>query len=138
MFCEKCGKNIDDESAFCRYCGTQIKTVTKDTTINTGIKCLKCNSSNINIQREQTANIGIEHTNYYNTQKHHGLIYFCIIGWWIWIYKLMFSLMFLPFTILFGSSKRRKIGISNSINTNKTINKTVAVCQNCGYVWNVK
>ena len=24
MFCPKCGKEIEDESAFCRYCGSNI------------------------------------------------------------------------------------------------------------------
>lgn len=33
MFCRKCGKNIDDESTFCRFCGTEVVTSVKETRI---------------------------------------------------------------------------------------------------------
>jgi hypothetical protein len=35
--------------------------------------------------------------------------------------------------LLFGGKKKSGVNLS----ANKTINKTVAICQNCGYKWNV-
>lgn len=33
MFCRKCGKTIDDESSFCRFCGTEVVPVVPETSI---------------------------------------------------------------------------------------------------------
>lgn len=33
MFCRKCGKTIDDESTFCRFCGTEVVQASKETRI---------------------------------------------------------------------------------------------------------
>ena len=33
MFCRKCGKSIDDESTFCRFCGTEVVETVKETRI---------------------------------------------------------------------------------------------------------
>lgn len=33
MFCRKCGKSIDDESTFCRFCGTEVVAIVKETRI---------------------------------------------------------------------------------------------------------
>lgn len=33
MFCRKCGKTIDDESTFCRFCGTEVVQAAKETRI---------------------------------------------------------------------------------------------------------
>lgn len=90
------------------------------------MKCPKCGSEVVNVQREQTGNIGGART---YGKKHHGLLYWLCIGWWFWIFKLLL----LPITIWFG--KRGKV---NTIMAQKTFNKTVAVCQNCGNCWNVK
>lgn len=89
------------------------------------MKCPKCSSENVIVQREQTGSIGGART---YGKKHHGLIYFFLIGWWL----LMFKLIFIPFRILFG--KRNKI---TTLTAQKTFNKTVAVCQNCGNSWKV-
>lgn len=89
------------------------------------MQCPKCNSENVNIQREQTGTIGGART-YGN--KRHGLIYWTFVGWWIWFFKIML----LPLRMLFG---RRK-GL-NTLTAQKTFNKTVAVCQNCGHHWKV-
>lgn len=91
--------------------------------------CPKCNSENVVVQREQSGSVGGSKTLYY--RKHHGLIYFCLIGWWIWVFKIMF----LPITMLFG--RKKKFGSSSTINATKTINKTVAICQGCGHAWKV-
>lgn len=89
------------------------------------MQCPKCGSENVNIQREQTGTIGGART---YGKKHHGLLYFLLIGWWIWILKLIL----IPITIWFG--KRDKL---NTVTAQKTFNKTVAVCQNCGHHWKI-
>ena len=89
------------------------------------MQCPKCKSENVNISREQTGTIGGART---YGKKHHGLIYWIFVGWWIWIYKIIF----IPFSILFG--KRKK---TNTLMAQKTFNKTVAICQDCGNVWKI-
>lgn len=89
------------------------------------MQCPKCNSDNVIVQREQSGTIGGART---YGKKHHGLLYWCFIGWWSWIFKLIL----MPFTIWFG--KRDKV---NTLTAQKTFNKTVAVCQNCGHHWKV-
>lgn len=87
--------------------------------------CPNCNSENVLVQREQTGSIGGAHT---YGRKHHGIIYWLFFCWWIWIFKLVL----IPIRILFG--KRNGI---NTITGQKTFNRTVAVCQNCGHSWKV-
>lgn len=89
------------------------------------MKCPKCESENVLVQREQSFNIGGAHT---FGKKNHGLLYWLLIGWWIWIFKIIF----IPLTMLFG--KRNGL---NTVTAKKTFNKTVAVCQNCGYTWKI-
>lgn len=95
------------------------------------IKCPKCKSTNVSIQREEVGSVGTSKTKY-KGKKSKGLLYYVFIGWWIWIIKLLF----LPITIIFG--KKGKSFTSTTVNANKTFNKTIAVCQSCGYSWNIK
>lgn len=94
------------------------------------MNCPKCNSNNVLIQNKQVGTIGTARTNY-KSNKRHGLFYWILFGWWIW----MFKLLFLPITIWFG--RKKKVGRSTTINASKTINKTIAICQNCGNTWNI-
>ena len=94
--------------------------------------CPKCKSENITCQREQTASIGAG-TNKVVIQKNtksHGCLYWLAIGWW-WkpIYWLLIGWWW---KLLFG---RRKSGLN--IHANKSINHTVAICQNCGHTWKI-
>ena len=89
--------------------------------------CPKCGSENVNVQSVETGSVGMSQTNIY--KKHHGLLYWLFIGWWIWIFKLLV----LPFKILFGSKK--KIGSATTISGTKNVLSTRAVCQSCGYQW---
>ena len=91
------------------------------------MKCPNCNSENVLVQREQTGQIGGAHT---YGKKRHGLIYWLFFGWWIWIFKMVF----LPLTMLCG---KRSKGL-NTITGQKTFNRTVAVCQNCGNHWEIR
>lgn len=63
-------------------------------------------------------------------EKEKDMDYF--IGWWF----LMFKIVFIPFTILFGKNNKSK-GEFNTVTASKTINKKIAICQNCGNHWNI-
>ena len=80
------------------------------------MRCPKCNSENCNIQVVNEAIL---------KNKHHGLIWWCIIGfWWVpikWIFLTLPALIVKIF-----KPKKHKI---------KNIQKTVYVCQSCGYHW---
>ena len=80
--------------------------------------CPKCNNENVNIQT--TTEVQIK-------DKKHGCFWWCCVGWW-WIpcKWLFFTLPALIVKIF----KRKKQKVKN-------ITKTVAVCQNCGYHWEV-
>lgn len=81
--------------------------------------CKRCSSNNVNVQVTNQVEL---------KKKGHGLLYWLFIGWWLeiclWIWltlpRLLIALFF-PQRV-------------------KTVNKTVttAVCQNCGYSWEVK
>lgn len=95
--------------------------------------CPRCGSENIMYQREQTGNIGVGTNRVVIQQpsKSHGCLYWLCIGWW-WkpVYWLCFGWWL---GLLFGG--RNKGGWN--IHGNKTINRTMAVCQNCGHSWKV-
>ena len=81
--------------------------------------CPKCKSENVNTQVINEVEI---------KNKHHGFFWWILIGWW-WI-----PIKWLVFTIpaliikIFGGKKQKVV--------NKQ--KTVCVCQNCGYRWEIK
>jgi hypothetical protein len=99
--------------------------------------CPKCGSNNINFQREQTVSVGGSlHT--FCVGKHHGVMYWVFIGWWLWILKLcfeMFRWVIMLCTLGLIGRKRKKGIRGKTISANKSINRTMAVCQNCGYSW---
>lgn len=79
--------------------------------------CPKCKSENVNVQVINEM---------YLKNKHHGIIWWCIIGfWWVPIKWLCFTIPALIVKIF--APKRHK-----------TVNKQKAmcVCQNCGHTWN--
>lgn len=95
--------------------------------------CPRCGSENIMYQREQTGNIGVGTNRVVIQQprKSHGCLYWLCFGWlWKFIYWLCFGWWL---GLLFGG--RNKGGWN--IHGNKTINRTMAVCQNCGHSWKV-
>ncbi len=91
-------------------------------------ECPKCGSENIIYQREQSGNVGASTV---VKPKKKGcfhwliggwavsLLYWVLIGWWK--------------NLLFGKRERG----DKSVHIGKTMNRTVAVCQDCGHTWKV-
>lgn len=97
------------------------------------MQCPKCGSENVTIQREQTASIGAG-TNkvvIQQTKKSKGCLYWMMIGFW---FEPMYWLLFGWWWRLFFGGKSRS-GIN--FHADKTINRTMAVCQECGNTWKV-
>ena len=82
------------------------------------MKCPKCGSMNTNIQM-------ITETKLKN--KHHSIFYWLIIGWWL--HLLLWFFLTVPMILgkIFGHKKQKLV----------QHHKSIAVCQNCGYNWNV-
>lgn len=81
--------------------------------------CPKCGSQNVNVQVVNEVKL---------KNKHHGVIWWICVGWWwIPIKWLFFTLPALIFKV-FGRKKQKAVNIQ----------KNIAVCQDCGYSWEVK
>lgn len=97
------------------------------------MQCPKCKGDYIVYQREQTGSIGAG-TNRIVIQpakKSRGCLYWLCIGWWL---KPMYWLTIgWWWGLLFGG--RTKSGLN--FNASKSVNRTMAICQNCGYSWKV-
>lgn len=78
------------------------------------MKCKKCGSENVNVQVVAETK-----------KQHHSILYWLCIGWWL--KPLLWLFLTLPMIIvkLFGKDKT------------KTVEKSFAVCQDCGYRWQV-
>ena len=78
------------------------------------MKFKKCGSNNVNIQAVSEIK-----------KKHHGIIYWIFIGWWLEL--LMWCFLTLPWLIIkiFKPSKY------------KTKTHKEAICQDCGYSWKI-
>lgn len=98
------------------------------------VACPKCGGTNISYQREQTASFGAG-TNKVVIQKEKkskGCLWWMCIGfWWVPMYWLLIGWWWRP--IMGG---RAKSGLN--FNASKSVNRTMAVCQNCGHSWKVK
>lgn len=82
------------------------------------MKCPKCQSENVSTQVINTVKL---------KNKHHGLLWWMFVGWyWVPIKWIVFTVPALLFAI-FGSKKQKAV--------NKQ--KTICVCQSCGYNWNL-
>lgn len=81
------------------------------------MNCPKCGSENIQVQVVNEVHL---------KNKHHGCLWWLIIGiWWLPIKWLVFTIPALIFKI-FGHGKQRAVNR----------NKSVCICQDCGYTWN--
>ena len=80
--------------------------------------CSKCGSNNINVQMVSESQL---------KNKHHSIIYWLLIGWWL--HPLLWFFMTGPMILgkLFGNKNKKLV----------TKHKGMAVCQNCGNSWNV-
>lgn len=157
--CDECGKEVSDKAATCPNCGAPIaskqnsntqptikitpvgsdsknKTKTSNDSViveSPSMFCPKCGNKNISYQRELTGSIGAS-TNRVVIQQpkvSHGCLYWIMIGWWLKpIYWLCFGWWW---GLLFGGKARGGL----NFHADKTLNRTTAVCQNCGYSWKV-
>lgn len=98
--------------------------------------CPKCKRENVLVQQVQVgSNSKTKAKEYYNSM---GCVWWLCIGWW-WVpikkmCRLFIDLLFI-FPMFFRSKKRT--GESVEKTTTKMKNKTIAICQNCGYSWKV-
>ena len=83
------------------------------------MNCPKCNSENVNIQVINEQKL---------VTKHHGLIWWLLIGWW-WIFVKWIFLTVPALLAAIFICKRKKI---------KNIQKKICVCQSCGHSWEFK
>ena len=93
--------------------------------------CPKCGSDNISYQREQTGSVGVGTNTVYvqPAKRGHGCFYWCFIGWWLKpIYWISIGWWW---NLFFGRRKRGGLGFR----ANKSLNRTVGICQNCGHTW---
>ena len=80
------------------------------------MQCPNCGSENVSVQMVTETQL---------VDKHHGIIWWICIGWWwIFIKWLVFTLPALIVKIF--APKKQKL---------KQKQKSVCVCQNCGYHW---
>lgn len=82
------------------------------------MKCPKCGSENVNVQMVTESIL---------KTKHHGIIYWLFIGWWLELLLWLFLRIPRLLIAIFGH-KRQKI---------VTKSKSMAVCQNCGKNWDI-
>lgn len=84
------------------------------------MNCPKCKSNNISIQVLNSVEL---------VRKYNSFLWWITIGWlWVLFKWIFFTLPALIFKI-FGIGKKYK---TRNIETKK------AVCQNCGYTWNIR
>ena len=102
--------------------------------------CPKCGSENVSFQREQTASFGGSLHSFKNSNKGHGCLWWICIGSWWWVVKFMWEMMKICCTCglsLFFRGKKTNATKGKTVTATKTINRTVAVCQECGHSWKV-
>ena len=78
--------------------------------------CPKCGSSNVNVQMVTDTQL---------KNKHHGIIWWLLIGWW-WVPIKWFFLTIPALLVKIFIPKRQRI---------KQIHRAVCVCQQCGHTW---
>ena len=81
--------------------------------------CEKCNSQNVKIDVTTETEL---------KKKHHGIVYWLLVGWWL--QPILWVCLTLPMIIIsIFKPKNYKM-------ESKT--KKIAVCQDCGYSWEIK
>lgn len=134
MFCKSCGKEIPDDVKFCPSCGADCTAEAQPQASARGVQCPRCHGTNIVYQREQSATIGAG-TNkvvIQQAKQSKGCLYWCLIGWW-WR-----PIRFICYGWFKDLLTKRKSRSGINVNASKTINHTIAVCQDCGNSWKVR
>ena len=110
------------------------------------IVCPSCGSYHVTLSQvqENQGTVQTSHTKSKYKEKGHGILWWLLIGWWWWIVDLCIWLVaFVPRLILrifaMTFKKKKYKGSSNTVSVSKNIvaYKTLALCQNCGYGWEV-
>jgi hypothetical protein len=96
--------------------------------------CPNCNGSNITFQRESSGSVGASTNKVVieKPKKSKGCLYWMCIGWWWEPFRYICFTWWIR--LLFGGKER----VGFNVNANKTLNYTIAVCQDCGHSWKVK
>ena len=137
MFCQKCGKEVQEAFVVCPFCGTPVNDAPKQAApvtvpppyqppppaqqaapqINFGVKaCPKCGSFNTSAQVVNQIEL---------KDQHKGCLWWMFVGcWWVPLKWMIFTLPAIIFKIF--SHKKQK-----------AVNKSVSmfVCNNCGNSW---
>lgn len=126
--CSECGNEVSDRATNCPHCGAPLISENSQNQC-----CPKCGSIHIQFQREQTGSVGAGTNKVVVVNKRSkGCLYWLFLGWWIepmyWIFIGWW------WRLLFGG--RKKGGLN--FNASKTLNKTIAICQDCGNSWTIK
>lgn len=119
--CPDCRNEIPVQSPECIYCGKRFSASVSSVNSYRGT-CPRCHSGRIIFQREQAGSVGVSQNRVRWKRKKSCLELF-IFGWF-YIIKFVF------FDWWIGL-------LRGNISVSGTINRTVAVCQNCGYTWKV-
>lgn len=96
--------------------------------------CPNCGSANVNVVTHQEQRSSITGgTTVITAKRGHGCAYWLFVGWWLWIFKIIFF----PITLIVRAINRRKVASAHTVSTTKnTIGyKTICTCQNCGKTW---
>lgn len=83
------------------------------------MNCSKCGSNNVNVQIVTKTQI---------KNKHHGLLWWLLLGWY-WVPVKWFFFTFWAFLFKLFGHKKQKI---------KQTNHKMAICQACGNTWEIK
>lgn len=162
MYCKNCGRQIDNDAAFCPSCGAQTCEVkntpekkvanrTEFTAPTPSVKdlihtkkiekfCPRCGSQDIDIQvhQEMQGSKTITRTKSKYRQKRHSIFWWLFIGWW-WIFiDLFLWIAIFPIRFLIQLFKKKDYkGTSKSVEKtkNKISYRTVFLCKNCGNHW---
>ena len=106
------------------------------------MNCPKCDSRDVVVQtfQENKGEKTVTKTKSTYQEKKHGCLYWLFIGWWIWIFDLFLWLfLFIPRVLIHIGRKRKYKSKSRSVSktTNDIGYKTLCVCQDCGYQWEI-
>ena len=78
--------------------------------------CPKCGSENVNVQMVTDTKL---------VDKHHGCLWWGLVGWWWVPFKWLVLTVPALFAALIGHTKQKI----------KQTHKSMWVCQNCGHHW---
>lgn len=80
------------------------------------MKCKKCGSENVDVQVVNEVQL---------KNKHHGIIWWCCVGWWWLPIKWLFLTLPALLAKIFIPKKQKAI--------NKQ--KYIYICRDCGFTW---